>query len=57
MPGRKHLPGVTAKGQRQYEHIRESLLQRGVSEAEARRIAAATTHKFENLRRKRKRTT
>jgi hypothetical protein len=33
------------KRKRQYEHIRESELKRGVSEEGAERIAAATTNK------------
>jgi hypothetical protein len=38
--------GVTSlKRKRQYEHIKESELERGVSEETAERIAAATTNK------------
>jgi len=33
------------KRKRQYEHIKESELQRGASEETAKRIAAATTNK------------
>ena len=33
------------KRKRQYEHIKESELKRGVSEEDAERIAAATTNK------------
>lgn len=42
MPGKKHLPGATAKQQRQYEHIRDGELKRGRSAEEAKRIAAST---------------
>jgi hypothetical protein len=41
-PGRRHLPGATAKEQRQYEHILQSELDRGASLQTAKRIAAAT---------------
>lgn len=38
--------GVTSpKRKRQYEHIKESELERGASEETAERIAAATTNK------------
>jgi hypothetical protein len=33
------------KRKRQYEHIKESELERGASEEDAKRIAAATTNK------------
>jgi hypothetical protein len=33
------------KRKRQYEHIKESELERGASEKDAKRIAAATTNK------------
>jgi hypothetical protein len=36
------------KRKRQYEHIKESELKRGVSEEDAERIAAATTNKTKN---------
>ena len=36
------------KRKRQYKHIKESELKRGVSEEDAERIAAATTNKTKN---------
>lgn len=35
----------TSKRERQYEHIKESVLKRGGKERDAKRIAAATTNK------------
>jgi hypothetical protein len=45
MPGGKHLPGASAKRQRQYEHIKESEKKQGRGDKAAKRIAAATTNK------------
>lgn len=44
MPGKKHLPGVGAKGNRQYEHVKESELKSGKSTAVAKSIAAAVVN-------------
>ncbi|MBO0719211.1 MAG: hypothetical protein J2P41_00180 [Blastocatellia bacterium] len=41
-PRGKHLPGATAKQNRQYEHILKSELDRGTPLKDAKRIAAAT---------------
>jgi hypothetical protein len=38
MPGKKHLPGATAKEQRMYEHIKDS--------SGSKAIAAATVNKY-----------
>lgn len=45
MPGKKALPKLSAKRNRQYEHIKDSELSRGRSESEAKRIAASTVNK------------
>jgi hypothetical protein len=37
--------GATPKEERQYEHIKESELEQGESEKDAKRIAAATVNK------------
>jgi hypothetical protein len=44
---RDHIPmkGVSQKRERQYEHIKESEMEKGRSEEEAERIAAATVNK------------
>lgn len=39
------MPSWTEKDERQYEHIKESLLERGKSEERATEIAARTTNK------------
>jgi hypothetical protein len=44
-PKGKHLPGATAKQQRQYEAIKRSELKRGEDVKTAKRIAAATVRK------------
>jgi len=41
----KHLRGVSAKEQRQYEHIKEGELDRGEDEDTAEEIAARTVNK------------
>ncbi len=45
MPGGKHLPGATAKENRQYAHIKESEIKAGVGTKRAKSIAAATVNK------------
>lgn len=44
-PRKKALPGVSAKGQRQYEAIKKSVRKSGRSLKESKRIAAATVRK------------
>ena len=39
------MPSWTQKDERQYEHIKDSLLERGKSEDRAQEIAARTTNK------------
>ncbi|HHT74905.1 MAG TPA: hypothetical protein PLI21_03670 [Methanomassiliicoccaceae archaeon] len=39
------MKGVSQKRERQYEHIKESEMEKGRSEEEAERIAAATVNK------------
>jgi len=45
MPGRKHLRGVSAKEQRQYEHIKESAQRSGRYGKRAKEVAARTVMK------------
>ena len=45
MPGKKHLRGVGAKEQRQYEHIKESAEKRGRYGGRAAEVAARTVMK------------
>ena len=45
MPQKEHLPSVSAKEQRMYEHIKESELDQGRSTKRAKQIAAATVNK------------
>jgi hypothetical protein len=45
MPGRKHLRGVSAKEQRQYEHIKESAKRSGRYGRRAKEVAARTVLK------------
>ena len=45
MPQKEHLPSVSAKEQRMYEHIKESELKQGRSTKRAKAIAAATVVK------------
>jgi hypothetical protein len=40
MPKRQHLPSVSDKEQRMYEHIKESELEQGRSNKRAKQIAA-----------------
>jgi hypothetical protein len=45
MPGKKHLRGVSAKEQREYEHIKESALRSGRYGKRAEEEAARTVLK------------
>ena len=45
MPKKQHLPSVSDKEQRMYEHIKESELDRGRPTKRAKAIAAATVNK------------
>ena len=45
MPGRKHLRGVGAKEQREYEHIKESAQPSGRYGSRAKEVAARTVMK------------
>jgi hypothetical protein len=45
MPQKEHLPRVSDKEQRMYEHIKQSELEQGRSTAKAKSIAAATVNK------------
>ena len=48
MPKKQHLPSVSDKEQRMYEHIKESELEAGRSTKRAKAIAAATVVKHHN---------
>jgi hypothetical protein len=48
MPQREHLPSVSDKEQRMYEHIKESEREQGRSTERAKEIAAATVVKHHN---------
>jgi hypothetical protein len=48
MPKKEHLPSVSDKEQRMYEHIKRSERQRGRSMKRAKSIAAATVVKHHN---------
>ena len=48
MPQKEHLPSVSAKEQRMYEHIKESEKKQGRSTKQAKSIAAATVVKHHN---------
>ena len=48
MPQKKHLPTVSAKEQRMYEHIEDSERKQGRSAKRAKAIAAATVVKHHN---------
>ena len=48
MPEKEHLPSVSAKEQRMYEHIKESEQKQGRSVDKAKAIAAATVVKHHN---------
>ena len=45
MPGSKHLKGVSAKEQREYEHIKESAEKEGRYGSHAKEVAARTVMK------------
>jgi len=45
MPQKEHLPSVSAKEQRMYEHVQESEIDQGRSPKRAKAIAAATVVK------------
>ena len=45
MPGKKHVRGVGAKEQRQYEHIKESAKRSGRYSKRAEEVAALTVLK------------
>lgn len=45
MPGKKHVPGVGSKEQRQYEHIKESAEESGRYGKRAKEVAARTVMK------------
>jgi hypothetical protein len=51
MPQKEHLPSVSDKQQRMYEHIKASETKRGRSTKRAKAIAAATVVKHHNERR------
>jgi hypothetical protein len=48
MPQKEHLPRVSDKEQRMYEHIKKSELDQGRSKDRAKSIAAATVVKHHN---------
>ena len=48
MPQKEHLPSVSDKEQRMYEHIKRSERQRGRSLERSKAIAAATVVKHHN---------
>jgi hypothetical protein len=48
MPQKEHLPSVSAKEQRMYEHIKASEQKQGRSTKRAKAIAAATVVKHHN---------
>jgi hypothetical protein len=48
MPQKEHLPSVSAKEQRMYEHIKASERKDGKSMKRAKAIAAATVVKHHN---------
>jgi hypothetical protein len=48
MPQKEHLPNVSDKEQKMYEHVKRSERQRGHSLKESKSIAAATVIKHHN---------
>ena len=46
MPKKEHLPSVSDKEQRMYEHIKQSELKQGRPTKRAKAIAAATVNKY-----------
>jgi hypothetical protein len=51
LPQKQHLPSVSDKEQRMYEHVKESELKRGRSTKRAKSIAAATVVKHHQTKR------
>jgi hypothetical protein len=51
MPQKQHLPSVSDKEQRMYEHIKDSELKEGRSTKRAKAIAAATVVKHHRTKR------
>jgi hypothetical protein len=51
MPQKQHLPSVSDKEQRMYEHIKDSEKKQGRSTKRAKQIAAATVVKHHNKKR------
>lgn len=51
MPRRQHLPSVSDKEQRMYEHVKESEMKQGRSTKRAKAIAAATVNNHHNTKR------
>ena len=45
MPGKKHLRGVGAKEQREYEHIKDGAQRSGLYGSRAKEVAARTVMK------------
>jgi hypothetical protein len=50
MPQKEHLPSVSDKEQRMYEHIKASERKQGRSAKDAKSIAAATVVKHHNTK-------
>jgi hypothetical protein len=50
MPQKQHLPSVSDKEQRMYEHIKESELKQGRPTKRAKAIAAATVNKHHSAK-------
>jgi hypothetical protein len=50
MPQKQHLPSVSDKEQRMYEHIKQSELKQGRPAKRAKAIAAATVVKHHNAK-------
>jgi hypothetical protein len=51
MPKKEHLPSVSDKEQRMYEHIKKSEVEQGRPTKRAKAIAAATVNKHHNKKR------
>jgi hypothetical protein len=51
MPQKQHLPAVSDKEQRMYEHVKQSELKQGRSTKRAKSIAAATVVKHHTEKR------
>ena len=51
MPQKQHLPSVSDKEQRMYEHIKQSELKQGRPNKRAKAIAAATVNKHHSAKR------